>query len=154
MSVKATDAGGSATSKTLSFKVSGVTSNPYAEHGFLRVSKTDPRYFEFQDGTTFIGAGYNDGFGQAGQSEQQMQMLEQNRMDFARTWLSGSGINGSQWTAWGWNALPTHGYLPGVAFALATPIKVVTGLQDSTAPTLPVLRLQQGRSRWNPTPPT
>ena len=42
--------------------VAGESTNPYTRRGFLNVSQTDSRYFEFQDGTPFIGVGFNGGF--------------------------------------------------------------------------------------------
>ena len=66
--LRVTDASGTSfypPSGALTFVVSGTSSSPYRWHGFLQVSPNDPRYFEFQDGTPFIGVGFNDGFGSA-----------------------------------------------------------------------------------------
>jgi hypothetical protein len=46
----------------LTFQVAAESQNVYVRKGFLRVSPADTRYFEFQDGTPFIGAGFNTGF--------------------------------------------------------------------------------------------
>ncbi len=100
----------------LSFQVSGQSSNPYVRRGFLRVSPTDSRYFQFDNGEPFIGVGYNDGFDNIQSVEQKMQSYEQNKIDFMRVWMSGSGINGSQWTSWASNFLSQEGYLPGTNF--------------------------------------
>jgi hypothetical protein len=102
--------------RALAFTVGPESSNPYKRHGFLRVSATDPRYFEFQDGTPFIGVGFNGGFDSASDAEQKARRYEQYKMNFVRVWLSGAGINGSQWTAWASHHLPSDGYLPGVLF--------------------------------------
>ncbi len=117
--LRAQDANGTAVypaSGTLSFAVGSTSSNPYQQRGFLQVSTKDPRYFEFQDGTPFIGVGYNDGFDGTTDAEQKMQRYEQNKMNFMRIWLSGVGINGSHWTSWASHHLPGDGYLPGVLF--------------------------------------
>jgi hypothetical protein len=100
----------------LNFSVSSAESDDlYIRRGFLRVSPSDPRYFEFEDGTPFVGVGFNDGFDQSEQVENKLKVYEQNKMDFMRVWLSGAGINGSQWTSWASQA-PDDGYLPGVSF--------------------------------------
>ncbi len=103
----------------LSFSVGASSSNPYVRRGFLGVSATDSRYFQFQDGTPFVGVGFNDGYDNSAQAEQKMTAYEQNKMNFMRVWLSGSGINGSQWTAWASHHLPNDAYLPGVNFDVA-----------------------------------
>ena len=117
--LRAVDAGGMSLVPMLTpliFTVSGRSSNPYQQHGFLRVSPKDPRYFEFEDGAPFIGTGFNTGFGSLSQASQQMTQLESSRINFIRTWLSGEGINGSQWTPWASFTLPYDGYLPSVSF--------------------------------------
>jgi hypothetical protein len=102
--------------RALAFTVGPASSNPYTRRGFLRVSAADPRYFEFQDSTPFVGVGFNDGFDSTSDAEQKAQRYEQYKMDFMRVWLSGAGINGSQWTAWASHHLSDDGYLPGVLF--------------------------------------
>jgi hypothetical protein len=82
----------------------------------VRVSPADPRYFEFSDGALFIGLGYNDGFNNGNSVDTKMAAYEQNKMNFMRVWMSGAGINGSQWTSWASPFLPNDGYLPGVYF--------------------------------------
>ncbi|MFA9401868.1 MAG: hypothetical protein ACERKY_02255 [Anaerolineales bacterium] len=100
----------------LSFSVHQSSANPYTQRGFLQVSPSDPRYFEFADGTPFIGVGFNDGFQFSQDVENRMQTYEANKMNFMRVWLSGDGINGSQWTSWASHHLPGDGYMPGVNF--------------------------------------
>lgn len=100
----------------LNFTVRSNGSNPYQRHGFLGVSAQDPRYFVFDDGTPFVGVGFNDGFQQSADVEARMQAYEQNKMNFMRVWLSGDSINGSQWSSWSSHHLPNDNYLPGVQF--------------------------------------
>jgi hypothetical protein len=100
----------------LSFHVSETSDNPYIQTGLLRVSPNDSRYFEFLDGSPFIGIGFNDGFNNTAEVQQKMQSYEQNKMNFMRVWMSGAGINGSQWSSWASHHLPHDGYLPGVGF--------------------------------------
>ncbi len=63
-----------------------------------------------------MGVGFNDGFSDSASVEQKMKTYEANKMNFMRVWLSGSGINGSQWTSWASNFLPNDAYLPGTSF--------------------------------------
>ena len=117
--LRAQDANGTTVypvSGALSFTVGATSSNPYQQHGFLRVSARDPRYFEFQDGTPFIGVGFDDSFDDITQVARKTQRYEQNKMNLMRVWLSAAGINGSQWTSWASHHLPGDGYLPGVLF--------------------------------------
>ncbi len=100
----------------LSFTVGATSSNPNVKKGFVRVSPTDSRYFEFSDGSPFVGVGFNDGFSDSASVEQKMTSYQANKMNFMRVWLSGSGINGSQWTSWASNYLSNDAYLPGTSF--------------------------------------
>jgi hypothetical protein len=105
----------------LSFTVGGKSSNAYVQKGFIRVSQTDRRYFEYSDGSPFVGVGFNDGFSGSDSAsvEQKMASYEANKMNFMRVWLSGSGINGSQWTSWASNFLGNDGYLPGTSLDIS-----------------------------------
>lgn len=78
----------------------GLRENPSTRHGFLRVSENDPRYFEFQDGTPFIGLGYNAWTKQIADVEKRWRAWERNRLNFARVWMSSDGINGQQERPW------------------------------------------------------
>lgn len=98
------------------FTVTASNPNPYLSRGFLNVSPTDSRYFEFDDGRLFSGVGFNDGFEQSADVENRMQAYEENGINFLRVWLSGDGINGSQWSSWASHHLPNDNYLPGVLF--------------------------------------
>ena len=78
----------------------GLRVHPSSARGFLRVSANDPRYFEFQNGTPFIGLGYNPGINLFDEVDARFRDWQLNGLDFARVWLSRAGINGSQWPAW------------------------------------------------------
>ncbi len=91
----------------LSFRVTegigrydGVRVNPSSRHGFVRVSQNDVRYFEFQDGTPFLGLGYNTGAENLNKSDERFRAWELNGLTFARIWMSGDGINGAQEQPW------------------------------------------------------
>jgi hypothetical protein len=117
--LRAQDASGTAiypADGALAFTVGAASGNPYQRRGFLRVSAEDSRYFEFQDGTPFIGVGFDDGFDGTTAVEQKIQSYEKYKVNFIRVWLSSAGINGSQWTSWDTHHLPYDGYLPAVYF--------------------------------------
>lgn len=119
--LRAQDSHGSVTfppmsSPPLTFTVQGLSSDQYRRRGFLQVSKSDPRYFEFQDGTPFVGVGFNDTFTTTASADVKLGLDEDSKVDFLRVWLSSAGINGSQWTAWGSHFLPNLSYMPGVHF--------------------------------------
>ena len=116
--LRAQDAGGVSiypASGALTFTVNGASNIPSKQHGFLKVSAADRRYFEFQDGTPFIGVGYNDGFGNTADMQQRMQLQAQYKINFLRIWMSGAGLNGSHWTSWAWHG-QTQNYLPDPSF--------------------------------------
>jgi hypothetical protein len=102
-----------------SFSVSTESNNPNIRRGFLNVSPTDRRYFEFQDGTPFVGMGFNEGFETTAKVAQKMTSFKANKLNFIRTWMSGAGINGSQWTSWASHHIGNDGYIPGVSFDIS-----------------------------------
>ncbi|MBI4129935.1 hypothetical protein HY468_01315, partial [Candidatus Roizmanbacteria bacterium] len=106
--LRVTDKGGIAESQVFTFDVS-----PSTNHGFIKVSPDDSRYFEFDDGTYFPATGYNLGMGQL-QSDTNLQELQDNKIQFVRSWLAPFNINSTAWTAW--EMMPGHygGYLPRV----------------------------------------
>lgn len=100
----------------VSFTVGSASSNSNVARGFIKVSSLDKRYFQFQDGSPFIGVGFNDGFSDSVSVATKMASYQQNQMNLMRVWMSGSGINGSQWTSWASNFLSQDAYLPGTSF--------------------------------------
>jgi len=108
--VRATDASGTVQSSEGTFTVT--TSNVPHNHGFIRVSPTDPGYFEYVDGTPFIGVGYNESFDgkrftyavDAG-----MRRLASGRVNFLCMWMTGSGIFMAPWNPWHSHHLPGEG---------------------------------------------
>ncbi len=56
----------------LSFTVDPVSGNANTARGFIEVSPTDSRYFQFEDGTPFVGVGFNDGFSDSQSVAQKM----------------------------------------------------------------------------------
>ncbi len=90
----------------------GLRANPYTQHGFLRASETDARYFEFEDGTPFLGVGYSPPTDAVENVRARYQQWQVNGLQFARVWMSGSGINASQWTPWAFPSQPYNFSLP------------------------------------------
>ena len=109
--LRATDAGGSSIVNAGSFTVAGPSRNLNRQRGFLRVSQTDRRYFEFQDGSPFIGVGFNSAFDDSAEAGRRLQTYAQNKINLLRVWLSGAGINGSHWTSWAYHGASVN-YLP------------------------------------------
>ena len=74
--------------------------------GFVQVSQTDPRYFEFDDGSYFPALGYNlsyrnvDWINPIQQNQDDFQMMSDNGIQLIRIWLSQWSIYGSTWSPW------------------------------------------------------
>lgn len=103
----------------LTFDVRATSSNPYANRGFVSVSPTDQRYFQYQNGEPFVGVGFNGGFNGSQAFEQTMTSYEQNKINFVRLWMEGSGMNGSHWLDWTSYFLSNDGYLPAASLDTA-----------------------------------
>lgn len=77
-------------------------------HGFIEVSSKDPRYFEFSDGTTFIGVGHNEG-ASTYDWDQRLQRFGENGANLFRIWQTGWGIYMAPWNPWNSHTLPFEG---------------------------------------------
>jgi hypothetical protein len=114
--IRATDASGTTTysdSVKATFTVEASDSP-----GFLRVSQADPRYFEFSDGTPFVGVGHAEGFGHDGpiqDATEKFARFASNRVNFFRVWMTGDAIFGSAWWPWQSHHLDYDGYLPATS---------------------------------------
>ncbi len=97
----AKDAGGQTVSNPVSFAVSSS-----ANKGFIGVSPTDSRYFEYGDGTYFPSLGYNMNYNHVSWdepvqgNENNFRIMGQNGIQLARMWLSQWGIFGSMFGHW------------------------------------------------------
>jgi hypothetical protein len=109
--LKAQDASGFTETAAQNFTVSD-SSNP----GFIKVSATDPRYFEFDDGTPFYGLGF--AYGPNGPPlgdptlnyEPDFQVFQQNHINLLRVWIS--SIYGVAWNRYLGGRNIYDGYLP------------------------------------------
>ncbi len=91
--LRAQDRGGIFESNPSSFEVA-----PSNNKGFIRVSQSDPRYFEFDDGSYFPALGYNYG---NSADEETFKSLSDNGIQFLRIWLTSRfQIYGSAWSPW------------------------------------------------------
>ncbi|PIR43779.1 hypothetical protein COV24_00885 [candidate division WWE3 bacterium CG10_big_fil_rev_8_21_14_0_10_32_10] len=76
-----------------------------SNHGFVKVSPNDSRYFEFDDGTYFPALGYNSEYGRINWDSPssnlaQFQAMEQNGIQFLRLWLTQWGLFSSLDVTW------------------------------------------------------
>lgn len=125
--LRATDASGTTASSDQGFSVT-----PTSSHGFVRVSTTDSRYFAFEDGTAFLGQGYNGGldwFNPVLTSASRFARMATNGVELSRVWLMQSGMYGSAWNPWYGLRGDYGGYIPR------------TGLTPAGTPAVPKLRI-------------
>lgn len=127
--IVAADASGTATSPPVSFTVA-----PSDNHGFVRVSQRDLRYFEFEDGTYFPGLGYNMNYDHIGwnnptlDNQANFEVMGKNGIQLVRMWLSQWSIHGSAWNPWYGLRGDYGGYVPrtGLSPFRASPEDVPT----------------------------
>lgn len=121
----AQDAGGLSQTQPFSFTVA-----PSTNRGFIRVSRSDPRYFEFDDGSYFPALGYNMNYNQIDwinpvlSNETNFQKMSQNGIQLVRMWLSQWGIYGPSWNPWNAIDPKLHGQSipnPALSFEQAYP---------------------------------
>lgn len=116
--IEVREARGATSSVSRSFQVVSPT-NP-VNHGPIRVSATDPRYFEFADGTPFLGGGHALGFSDEAYSyhaEERFAQMGSGNQHFFRWWISGH-LWGSAWQPWNSRTLPYEGTVPATGLAL------------------------------------
>ncbi len=108
--IRVTDASGTVQSSEGTFTVT-LSTDPL-NHGFIRVSPTDPGYFEYSDGTPFIGVGHNTGFDEAHFTysvDEEMERFGRHRVNFLRVWMTGQSIYMAAWHPWSSHHLPYEG---------------------------------------------
>ncbi len=98
--IRVTDAGGTMETAEQSFPVI-----PSPKKGFVKVSETDTRYFEFDNGDFFPGTGVNLRFADLdwnyiAANESNFAYLQANGMQLFRTWLTHWSIFTSSWGIW------------------------------------------------------
>jgi len=108
--VRVTDASGTVQSAEGTFTV--VPSTLPHNRGFIRISSTDPGYFEYSDGTPFIGVGHGEGFSGwrfTYDADEVLARLEAGRVNFVRMWMTGSSVFMAPWNPWHSHHLPGEG---------------------------------------------
>lgn len=97
----ARDAGGQSTSPPQAFTVV-----PSPDPGFVRVSQTNPRVFERENGDFFPALGYNMIFDRVSwtnpvlDNQANFETMSANGIQLIRIWLSQWGIYGPSWNPW------------------------------------------------------
>jgi Domain of unknown function (DUF5060) len=94
------------------------TVEPSANHGFVRVSQADSRYFEFEDGTFFSGLGFQ--FPEyledpTTKGAPEFRQLGAYGINFVRLWIS--SLYGSAWNPYVGGRNHYSGYLPVTGLA-------------------------------------
>jgi len=68
--------------------------------GVLRVSEFNNRYFEYSDGSSFFGLGFNDGPDIPIKTDQKVAAYSENGVNTFRVWLSSISQFSDPWCAW------------------------------------------------------
>ena len=130
--IQITDASGTTTVSNASvLKFTAIDKTNPENHGFLRVSKSDWRYFEFDDGTPFIGVGPSVYVGDSFQTDKDLAQVGTKSNNLNRTWLSGTNVAGSSWASWT-GAIEYDGNYPGTS--LTTNQAYADGIFSFTLP--------------------
>jgi hypothetical protein len=103
--LSARDASGTGESAPRRFGVAA-SSQP----GFVRVSQSDPRYFEFDDGSPFHVLGFNLALGMLTPAE--LETLGSNGITLIRAWMAPLSIYGSAWNPYYESRNNYNGYVP------------------------------------------
>jgi len=116
--IEAREAKGVAASAIYSFTAAAAQGGE--NHGPIAVAAADTRYFEFADGTPFLGAGHGTGFDAERFSYAATDLFDTvgaGNQNFFRWWLGGA-IWGSAWQPWRSRTLAPDGYLPATGLTL------------------------------------
>lgn len=112
------EAKGSAASGERSFTV-GAPTQAY-NHGPIGVSSGDSRYFEYADGTPFLGGGHAVGFNADRYSYDAVEQFDDmgtGNQELLRWWIGGH-LWSSAWQPWNSTNLGYDGYIPGTGLTL------------------------------------
>jgi len=117
--LEAEEAGGRVQSAERSFTVRPASTA--LNHGPVHVAEADPRYFEHEDGTLFLGTGHGIGAGAERYSydlEDAFAAQGDANEQFFRFWIAGH-IWGSAWQPWSSRTLGYNGTVPNTGLSLA-----------------------------------
>ncbi len=99
--ISVTDGSGSSQTAETTFNVS-----ESGNKGFIKVSPTDSRYFEYDNGTYFPALGYNSNGGDLDNlspglgNESKFKIMHDNGIELTRVWISQFGIFGEAYGKW------------------------------------------------------
>jgi hypothetical protein len=115
--INAQEASGSVQSAPVSFSV--VAPTDPINHGPIRVSPTDSRYFEYADGTTFLGTGHATGTDDrfSYDMDDKLAAIGTGNETLLRWWIPGQ-IWGSAWSPWNARTLGYSGIVPNTGLSL------------------------------------
>jgi hypothetical protein len=116
--VEAREAKGTAQSAERTFTV--IAPADPDNHGPVRVASGDARYFEFADGTTFLGTGHGIGFSDDAYSYSATDTFDEigtGNQHFFRWWVAGH-IWGSAWQPWNSRTLDYEGTVPATGLTV------------------------------------
>jgi hypothetical protein len=116
--IEITEAKGTATSAVRGFPVTPPTSP--LNRGPVRVAAADARYFEYADGTPWLGTGHGAGLSQeryANDLEEMFAAVGVENQQFFRVWIPGH-LWGSAWLPWASRTLPYEGTVPATGLGL------------------------------------
>jgi hypothetical protein len=116
--IQVREAKGTAQSAVRTFQVTTPTSAD--NHGPVQVAPMDSRYFEFADGTPFLGSGHAIGFSPESYSydaTDTLDLIGGENQDFFRWWIAGE-IWGSAWQPWASRTLSYDGTVPATGLAV------------------------------------
>ncbi len=87
---------------------------PDPEHdGYLRVSQSDNRYFEYDSGKPFIPVGHGTSAATPDITDQEIAAWSANGVNFGRFWLSSASPFSDPWSSWATHhTMANNGYMP------------------------------------------
>lgn len=97
-----------------------IVTNESDNPGFLKVSETDNRYFEFDNGKPFIGMGHGLGVSDnLTEINQKIQSFSSNGINFSRTWLMAESPFSDAWSSWATHhPMENNGYMPPPLYSI------------------------------------
>jgi hypothetical protein len=105
----ATDAGGTTEIPGPAITVLTDTLNP----GYIKVSPTDNRYFEYDNGKLFVAMGHGTSVSSPDLIDEEITNWKNNNLSFGRFWLSGVSPFSDPWSSWATHhQMTNNGYMP------------------------------------------
>lgn len=81
--------------------------------GYVKVSATDDRYFEYDNGELFFGMGHGVSVSGPNVVDEDFQKWRDNKLNFGRFWLSSTSPFSDSWSSWATHhPMSNNGYMP------------------------------------------